>query len=158
MVLVLLCFTLRIPFFIIGLVSILFVIYSFRDHMYRFSGDYHNFSAPDFFKQHASTLIITIVIVMSLGFLLLRFGPRAVMTNQPISAVPGQRSMWNWFGTSSSQVPQRSMWNWFGTSSSQVPQRSMWNWFGQPSRQYGYQNSTYNGLKSRYENFLKSAV
>jgi hypothetical protein len=142
MVLVLLCFTLRIPFFIIGLVSILFVIYSFRDHMYRFSGDYHNFSAPDFFKQHASTLIITIVIVMSLGFLLLRFGPRAVMTNQPISAVPGQRSMWNWFGTSSSQVPQRSM----------------WNWFGQPSRQYGYQNYAYNGLKSRYENFLKSAV
>ena len=126
MVLVLLCFTLRIPFFIIGLLSVLFVFYSFRDHLYRFSGDYQNFSAPNFFKQHASTLIITIVIVMSLGFLLLRFGPRAVMTNQPISAVPGQRSMWNWFG----QAPRQSI----------------------------SPNSTYNGLKSRYENFLKSAV
>jgi len=128
MVLVLLCFTLRIPFFIIGLFSVFFVIYSLRDHFYRFTVDYQSFSAPDFLKQNASTLIITIVILMSLGFLLLRFGPTAVVMNRPIEAVPGQRSSW--------------------TS----------GWFGQGQNKSNSGNSTYNSMRRRYEDFLKVGV
>jgi len=85
MVLVLLCFFMRIPFFIIGVLSIFLVIYALQDHLYRFAVDYKNFSAPDFLTANAPTLIITIVILMSLGFLMLKFGPRSVMTNRPTS-------------------------------------------------------------------------
>jgi len=80
---VFLCFLIRIPFFIVGLLSILLVIYALNDHFYRFATDYRNFSAPDFLKQNASILIIALVIILSLGFLLLKFGTKAVSQNQP---------------------------------------------------------------------------
>jgi hypothetical protein len=82
---ILLCFFIRIPFFIIGLLSIIVVIYALQDHLYRFANDYRNFSAPDFFKQHASILIVSLVILLSLGFLLFKFGSRAVSQNEPTS-------------------------------------------------------------------------
>ena len=84
MVAVFLCFFMRVPFFIVGLLSIFLVIYALQDHLYRFAVDYHNFSAPSMIKQHASTLIISLVILLSLGFLLLKFGPKAIITNQPL--------------------------------------------------------------------------
>jgi len=89
---VFLCFLLRIPFFIVGLLSLLLVVYALQDHLYRFATDYRNFSAPDFLKQNASILIISLVIILSLGFLLLKFGPRAVAQNQPVPATYGMLS------------------------------------------------------------------
>jgi len=89
---VFLCFLIRIPFFIIGVLSLLLVVYALQDHFYRFTTDYRNFSAPDFLKQNASILIISLVIVLSLGFLLLKFGTKAVAQNQPTSSNYG---WWN---------------------------------------------------------------
>lgn len=81
-VIVLLCFVLRIPFFIVGVLSIAMVAYVLQDHIIRFSSQYSTASIPDFFKQNASIFIITIVIILSLGFLLFSFGPKAIMTNE----------------------------------------------------------------------------
>ena len=78
-----LCFFMRIPFFLIGIIAIVFVFYGIQDHLVRFAADYKNFSAPTFFKEHASNVIIAVVILLSLGFLLLKFGPKAVFKNQP---------------------------------------------------------------------------
>jgi len=94
-VLIFLCFYIRIPFFIIGILSIAFVIYGFQDHIIRFALDYKSFSAPAFFKENAPVLIITVVILLSLGFLLLKFGSKAVIMNQPTHmdygrSLPGQ--------------------------------------------------------------------
>ena len=93
-VVVFLCFFMRIPFFIVGLLSIFLVIYALQDHLYRFAVDYHNFSAPTLIKQNASILIISLVILLSLGFLLLKFGSKAITTNQPTSnhGTPGMFS------------------------------------------------------------------
>jgi len=77
------CFIVRIPFFILGILALALVVYAAQDHIYRFGGDYSSFSAPSFFSQNASTLIIVVVIVLSLGFLLLKFGPRTVQQNEP---------------------------------------------------------------------------
>lgn len=76
------CFTLRIPFFLVGLLSIGMMLYAFQDHIVQFSYQYSNMSAPSFFKNNASILITTLVIIISLGFLLFAFGPRAIVSNQ----------------------------------------------------------------------------
>ena len=76
------CFTLRIPFFLVGLLSIAMMLYAFQDHIVQFSYQYSNMSAPSFFKDNASILITTLVIIISLGFLLFTFGPRAIVSNQ----------------------------------------------------------------------------
>ena len=93
-VVVFLCFFMRVPFFIVGLLSIFLVIYALQDHLYRFAVDYHNFSAPALIKQNASILIISLVILLSLGFLLLKFGSKAITTNQPLPnhGTPGMLS------------------------------------------------------------------
>lgn len=80
-VVVLLCFLMRIPFFIVGLLSIAMAIYVLQDHYYRYSSEYKNVTSPAFLRENASTLIVVIVIIMSLGFLLLRFGPRTITSN-----------------------------------------------------------------------------
>ena len=80
-VVVLLCFLMRIPFFIVGLLSIAMAIYVLQDHYYRYSAEYKSVMSPAFFRQNASMLIVITVIVMSLGFLLLRFGPRTITSN-----------------------------------------------------------------------------
>jgi len=100
-VVVALCFVLRIPFFIIGFLSVCMVAYVLQDHFMRFSHDYATASAPAFFKANASILIITLVIVMCLGFLVLRFGPSAVVTNAPYArdqAAPQQGILGGLFG------------------------------------------------------------
>jgi hypothetical protein len=74
-IVVLVCFLIRIPFFIIGLLSIVMMIYVMQDHYYRFSSDYANAISPAFFRQRAQPIIILVLIVMSIGFILLRFGP-----------------------------------------------------------------------------------
>lgn len=80
-VVVLLCFLMRIPFFIVGLLSIAMAIYVLQDHYYRYSSEYKSLMSPAFFRENASMLIVVVVIVMSLGFLLLRFGPRTITSN-----------------------------------------------------------------------------
>ena len=82
-VVVLLCFVLRIPFFIIGVLSILMACYALQDHIVRFSYEYSNPTAPSFFKENASIIITILVIILSLGFLLFQFGSRAITTNAP---------------------------------------------------------------------------
>ena len=99
-VVILLCFVLRIPFFVIGLLSLVMVGYALQDHMIRFSSDYRNAISPAFFRNNASLLIISLVILMSLGFLLLKFGPKTIMSNEQI---PGNRlgmssGTSSWFG------------------------------------------------------------
>lgn len=81
-VIVLLCFVLRIPFFIVGILSIAMVGYVLQDHITRFSSQYSSASIPDFFKQNASIFITTLVIILSLGFLLFSFGPKTIVTNE----------------------------------------------------------------------------
>jgi hypothetical protein len=94
---VLSAFYLRIPFFIVGLLSLLLVIYALQDHLIRFGIDYKNFSAPDFLKQNASVLIIAIVILFSIGFLILKFGAKAIVSNQSMESVYGrQESPYKW--------------------------------------------------------------
>ena len=111
-VVILLCFVLRIPFFVIGLLSLVMVGYALQDHMIRFSSDYRNAISPAFFRNNASLLIISLVILMSLGFLLLKFGPKTIMSNEQI---PGNRlgmssGTSSWFGNmfGSRQAPRRS--------------------------------------------------
>jgi len=87
-----LCFVLRIPFFLVGLLSILMVIYVFQDHSFQFSHDYANPTVPNIFKDHAPIFMITIVIALAIGFLLFRFGPKAITTNAStngMSQAPG---------------------------------------------------------------------
>ncbi len=81
-VIVLLCFTLRVPFFIVGILSVAMAIYVLQDHMIVFSYQYSYASVPAFFKDNASTFITIIVIILSLGFLLFKFGPQTVINNE----------------------------------------------------------------------------
>ena len=93
-----LCFFMKIPFFLIGIISVFLVIYALRDHLMRFVLDYQHFSAPNFLRENASVLIITLVIILSLGYLLLRFGKKAVVTNQPTNISYGSdTAKSNWF-------------------------------------------------------------
>ena len=80
-----LCFVLRIPFFLVGLLSIAMAVYAFQDHILQFSYQYANPTAPNVFKQNAPIFMIIIVIALSLGFLLFRFGPKTITTNAPIA-------------------------------------------------------------------------
>ena len=82
-VIIFLCFTLRIPFFLVGLLSVAMVIYAFQDHIVQFGSQYSSATAPAFFKDNASIFITVLVIILSLGFLLFRFGPTTITTNQP---------------------------------------------------------------------------
>ena len=102
---VFLCFMMRIPFFILGLLSLVLVAYGIQDHMYRFGGDYTLFSAPSFLIQNAPTFIIGIVILLSLGFLLLKFGPTAIQYNQPTYYNYGNPSTSKYY----SRSPSRSL-------------------------------------------------
>jgi hypothetical protein len=81
-VVIFLCFTLRIPFFLVGLLSIVMAIYAFQDHIVQFGGEYSSVTAPAFFKENASIFITLLVIILSLGFLLFQFGPKTITTNQ----------------------------------------------------------------------------
>jgi hypothetical protein len=94
--LVLTCFYLRIPFFVVGVISILILLYALQDHFITFSSDYKNFSAPTFFKNNAPVLIIGVVILLSIGFLILKFGPKAITTNEPIRNDYGKESANKW--------------------------------------------------------------
>jgi hypothetical protein len=94
-VIIFLCFTLRIPFFLVGLLSVAMVIYAFQDHIIQFGSQYSSATAPAFFKDNASIFITLLVIILSLGFLLFRFGPTTITTNQRTgyeSSRPGSSS------------------------------------------------------------------
>lgn len=92
-VIVFLCFTLRIPFFLVGLLSVLMVLYTFQDHIIQFGYQYSSASAPAFFKDNASIFITLLVIILSIGFLLFKFGPKAITTNEKTYLTQGtQRS------------------------------------------------------------------
>jgi len=81
-VIVLLCFVLRIPFFLVGILSVAMAVYVLQDHIIQFSSQYSSVSLPAIFKQNASIFITTLVIILSVGFLLFSFGPRAIVTNE----------------------------------------------------------------------------
>jgi len=110
-----LCFFMRIPFFLVGILAIALVFYTLQDHLMRFVSDYQHFSAPSFLKENAPVLIITVVILLSLGFLILKFGPIAVVTNQPTSvdygasrSQPGQMNFFSkWLSNKQGQSQGR---------------------------------------------------
>lgn len=114
-VVIFLCFTLRIPFFLVGLLSIAMVLYAFQDHIIQFGSLYSSVTAPAFFKDNASIFITLIVIILSLGFLLFQFGPRTITTNQPTGYESRQTGkttgffdgLFNMFKSTSSQPYRR---------------------------------------------------
>ena len=125
-VVIFLCFTLRIPFFLVGLLSIVMVIYAFQDHIVQFGNEYSSVTAPAFFKDNASIFITLIVIILSLGFLLFQFGPKTIITNQQTGYENRQTgkstgffdSISKMFGNSSSQPYRRGYYtNDYGRSS-----------------------------------------
>ena len=81
---VILCFYMRIPFFVVGILSLVLVVYALQDHFFMFAKDYKSFSAPEFLKQNASVLIIAVVILLSIGFIIFKFGPKGMVSNQPM--------------------------------------------------------------------------
>ena len=124
-----LCFFMRIPFFLVGLIAIALVFYGLNDHLMRFV------SAPAFLKENAPVLMISIVILLSLGFLLLKFGPKTIVTNQPTSMG---------YGSSSTQSGPLSFFSkWF--SNKQPAQQQPFQ--QQQGRPYSRRN-----LYNRYEN------
>jgi hypothetical protein len=128
-VVIFLCFTLRIPFFLVGLLSIAMVIYAFQDHIIQFGSQYSSLTAPTFFKDNASIFITVLVIILSLGFLLFRFGPTTITTNQRTGYENRQTGKSTGFFDGVSRM--------FSSSSSQPARR-------------GYSNSDY-GRSSAYD-------
>ena len=131
-----LCFFMRIPFFLVGVIAIALVIYGLNDHLMRFVSDYQHFSAPAFFKENAPVLMISIVILLSLGFLLLKFGPKAITTNQPTSMGYGS--------TAQQSGPMNFFSKWF---SNKQPQQQQ-----QQPEQRPYSRGYSRGYNYDYEN------
>jgi len=80
-----LCFLLRIPIFLIGLLSLVILIYTLVVHSSIFGFEYKTMNAPEFLKQNAPIFIIVAVILISLGYILYLFGPKGAVKNAPIS-------------------------------------------------------------------------
>ena len=99
MLIVILCFFIRIPFFIVGLLSLLLVIYALQDHFIMFATDYKSFSAPDFLKQNASVIIIAVVILFSIMFIILKFGSKGMISNEPTGVDYGRQSANKWYNS-----------------------------------------------------------
>jgi hypothetical protein len=83
-IIVILCFVLRIPFFLVGIFSIAMVFYVLQDHIIQFSSKYSSESLPSFFKENSSIFITTLVIILSLGFLLFSYGPKTIVSNEKL--------------------------------------------------------------------------
>lgn len=80
-----LCFLLRIPIFLIGLLSVIVLIYTLTIHSNIFGFEYKTMNAPEFLKQNAPIFIILAVILISLGYILYLFGPKGAVQNASIS-------------------------------------------------------------------------
>lgn len=131
-VIVLLCFILRVPFFIIGLLSIVMIGYTLQDHMIRFMYEYQHAMSPAFLRKNASIFIIGLVILMSLGFLLLKFGPSTITNNArtPFDGRRPQQSSWN---------PFSALGKIFGTTG--TASRTGYDGYGSRSSRYGLYNN-----------------
>ena len=101
-VIVVLCFLIRIPIFLIGLLAAVLCVYTIFIHKGIFGLEYKIMSAPDFMKENASIFIVLAIILGSLGYILFLFGPIAVIRNR-YTSTPSKSS---WFGPSSN--PNRS--------------------------------------------------
>ena len=117
-VIVLLCFLIRIPIFLIGVLAVVLCIYTIFIHKGIFGLEYRIMSAPDFMKDNASIFIVLAIILGSLGYILFLFGPKAAIQNRSTST-PSKSS---WFGSSSTPSSTPSKSSWFGSSSN--PNRS----------------------------------
>jgi cellobiose-specific phosphotransferase system component IIC len=82
---ILLCFLLRIPIFLIGIVSVILLIYTIFLHTSLFQLEYKTMSAPAFLKQNAPIFIILAVILIALAYILYLFGPKAIITNEALT-------------------------------------------------------------------------
>jgi hypothetical protein len=80
-----LCFLLRIPIFLIGLLSVIVLIYTLTIHSNIFGFEYKTMNVPEFLKQNAPIFIILAVILISLGYILYLFGPKGAVQNASIS-------------------------------------------------------------------------
>ena len=84
-VVVALCFLLRIPIFIVGVISIILLLYTLTIHGSIFGLEYKTMSAPEFLKQNASIFIVVAIILVALGYILYLFGPKGAVQNAPLS-------------------------------------------------------------------------
>ena len=100
-----LCFILRIPIFLIGLLSAVVLIYTLFIHRSIFANEYKTMSLPEFFKANAPIFIILAVIIIALGYILYLFGPKGAVQNAPMlssNSTPTPESKFNpssWFGS-----------------------------------------------------------
>lgn len=88
-----LCFALRIPIFLLGLLSLILLAYTIVLNRNMFQMEYENMtfmrslaalvnSAPT--SGLASILIITVVIILALGYIIYLFGLTSLLTNAPM--------------------------------------------------------------------------
>ena len=79
-VVVVLCFLLRIPIFLLGLLSVALLAYTFIVHRSLFATEYATMSLPQFLTSNASIFMILAVTVFALGYILYLFGPRGAVS------------------------------------------------------------------------------
>lgn len=116
-----LCFLLRIPIFLIGLLSAILLIYTLFVHKSMFGLEYKTMTAPEFMKANASIFIVLAIILIALGYILYMFGPKAAIHNAPLSL-------------HSNELHQPSRWP--SIFSSKTPYNSSYSTSRDPRRQY----------------------
>jgi len=117
-VVVILCFMLRIPIFLIGLLSAVVLVYTIFVHRSIFNNEYKTMSLPEFFKANAPIFIILAVIVIALGYILYLFGPKGAIHNAPmLSSNSTHTAHSSWFGSNSSESKFNPS-SWFGSNPS----------------------------------------
>jgi hypothetical protein len=88
-----LCFAFRIPIFLLGVVSLILLVYTAVLNRNMFEIEYNNMkfgeSIASLFNTIPSTgfvsiLIITVVIILALGYILYLFGLSSLITNAPM--------------------------------------------------------------------------
>ena len=138
-----LCFLLRIPIFLIGVLSVVVLIYTLTIHTSIFGSEYKTMNAPEFLKQNAPIFIILAVILIALGYILYLFGPKGAVENASISK--SSESLSNLHRSHNSE---KSRWyNIFGSKNSHNSRDS------RDSHRYNQYNS-YNRERREIENEL----
>lgn len=86
-VVVVLCFILRIPIVLLGILSVVLLIYTFFIHRSLFAIEYASMTLPQFLTSNAPLFMILTVILFAIGYILYLFGPTGAVStstmNQP---------------------------------------------------------------------------
>jgi len=99
-----LCFLLRIPMFLLGILSVVLLAYTLMVHQSMFAIEYATMSLPQFLTSNAPLFMILAVIIFSLGYILYLFGPRGAVSTSTMA----QPSFFSRiFGQATSTRPQQ---------------------------------------------------